>query len=69
MNLIDYEVTKVLTLPEHVQYFFPDGALELEYWKVEVEYSDDGGDGQVKWEVFSTKEAAQAVCIGYIGQH
>lgn len=69
MNLIDYQVTKVLSEPKHVQWFYEDGRLDVEYWKVEIEYSDDGGDGQTKWESFGSEETALAVCVGYIGQH
>lgn len=69
MNLIDYQVTKVLSEPKHVQYFFDDGVLDFEYWKVLIEYSDDGGDGQTKWKSFSTRQSAEAVHVGMIGQH
>lgn len=69
MNLIDYHVTKVLSEPIRRQVFLEDGSLDLEYWKVKVEYSDDGGNGQEKWESFGSEEAALAVCVGYVGQH
>lgn len=69
MNLIDYQVTKVLSEPIHRQLFLEDGTLDFEYWKVEIEYSDDGGDGQTKWESFGSEKAAKAVRVGYVGQH
>lgn len=69
MNLIDYYVTKVLSTPKHIQWFHEDGTLDVEYWKVEIQYSDEGGGGQTKWETFCTLEAAEAVCVGWIGQH
>ena len=36
---------------------------------MKIEYSDDGGNGQEKWESFGSEEAAKAVCVGYVGQH
>jgi hypothetical protein len=63
MNLIDAEVTRVCAPPKLVFY------RDREWWEVIVEYSDDGGDGQMKHLTFSHKSEADKVEAGYVFQH
>lgn len=63
MNLIDFHVTKILSEPEQVH------ADWGTYWKVLVEYWDDGGDDQQKVLTGSTEGFIKSIQPGYVGQH
>lgn len=63
MNLIDFEVTKVLGSPREHKY------IDKAMWIVPVEYSDDAGDGLIgEVYCFSVNQVLE-VKPGYIGQH
>ena len=68
MNLIDYEVTAVLSSPVHRTYQTSGGEI-LQWWEVQIEYTDDGGAGQIKNEIFFTEESANECEVGMIYQH
>jgi len=61
MNLVDFHVTKILSEPIKVEREWGT------YWKIEVEYWDDGGSGQTTW--LTCSETAEEIYVGYIGQH
>lgn len=63
MNLIDFHVTKVLGQP------VKRDAEWGTYYKLEVEFSDDGGDGQIKTLTSQSLDFLKSVKPGYVGQH
>lgn len=64
MNLIDYHVTKVISTP--IKRTLDNGK---NYWKVLVEYWDDGGPNQTMNLIFFNEKEANDVKVGYVGQH
>ena len=64
MNLIDATVTKVHGAAQHKVY------LDREWWQIEVDYVDDGGQSKKPTTlVFSAETEANAVKPGYVFQH
>ena len=62
MNMIDYYVTEVLSEPVKVERDWGN------YWKVKVKYYDYGAE-VTGWFSTNTKEDAQKIVVGYVGQH
>ena len=62
MNLIDGDVTKLLSEP------YKESFRDTSWWAVDVEYEDDGGTSITKL-TFSTEEEANMVDVGYTFLH
>jgi len=62
MNLIDAEVTRMLSGPYKEVY------QNNTWWSVDIEYVDDGGHSQKKL-TFGTEEKAKRVNVGYQFTH
>lgn len=63
MNLIDFHVTKVLGQPVRRD------AEWGTYYKLEVEYWDDGGSGKIMTLTSQSLDFLKSIRPGYVGQH
>ena len=68
MNVIDAEVTEVLSEPNFVNNKERFGENHCNWWAVKVKYADMGGGGKKELH-FNSKEEAEKVEEGYIFQH
>lgn len=62
MNLIDFNVTELLSEPIQVDRDWGS------YWKVRARYWDDAGENE-KWLTALTEEGIMKIQPGYVGQH